>query len=90
MIFGDCVDSRVIKSVEEIKHELVPKHEILSGKEKEAVLKKFDAREDELPKILLADPITEMIGAKLGDIVKITRKSQTAGQAIYYRIVVKK
>lgn len=80
----------MIKSIEEIKHELVPKHEILSGKEKEAVLKKFDAKEDELPKILIADPIAEMIGAKPGDVVKITRKSPTAGQSIYYRTVVKK
>jgi DNA-directed RNA polymerase subunit H len=77
-------------SVEIIKHELVPKHEILSNEERETVLKKFDAAENQLPKILLSDPVVEMIGAKIGNVIRITRKSPTAGEAIYYRVVVKK
>jgi DNA-directed RNA polymerase subunit H len=46
--------------------------------------------EKELPKILLTDPALKNLDAKLGDVAKITRKSQTAGYATYYRIVVGK
>jgi len=80
----------VIASVEIIKHELVPKHEILSAKEKEAVLTRFNATENHLPKISISDPVIEMIGAKLGNVIRVTRKSPTAGEAVYYRIVVEK
>jgi len=80
----------VIASVEIIKHELVPKHEILSAKEKEAVLIRFNVTENHLPKILISDPVMEMIGAKLRNVIRITRKSPTAGEAVYYRIVVEK
>jgi DNA-directed RNA polymerase subunit H len=40
-----------------------------------------------LPKIRKMDPALPE-GAKIGDIIKIARKSATAGQAIYYRVVV--
>jgi DNA-directed RNA polymerase subunit H len=80
----------VIASVEIIKHELVPKHEILSAEEKEEVLKTFGATEKQLPKILISDPVIEMIGAKAGNVIRITRKSPTAGEAVYYRVVVEK
>jgi DNA-directed RNA polymerase subunit H len=43
--------------------------------------------ERELPRILLTDPALKGLEAKAGDAVKVTRKSQTAGQSIYYRIV---
>ena len=80
----------MIESTETIKHELVPKHEILSEEEKGDVLEKFQVNENQLPTILLADPVVEMIGAKGGDVLRITRKSQTAGVSIYYRTVVDK
>ncbi len=80
----------MIKSVQTVSHELIPKHEILTEKEKEEVLQVYDAQLDHLPKILAADPVAAMIGAKAGDVVKITRKSATAGVAVYYRLVVEK
>lgn len=81
---------RVIPSIEIIEHELIPKHDILSAKEKEEVLEVHEVTINQLPKLLVSDPIAEMIGAKAGDIVRITRESETAGEAIYYRAVVKK
>jgi len=80
----------VIESVEIIKHELVPKHEILSDDEKDDVLSMFKVTDKQLPKILISDPVVEMIGAKPGNVLRITRKSPTAGEAVYYRIVVEK
>jgi DNA-directed RNA polymerase subunit H (RpoH/RPB5) len=80
----------VIESVEIIKHELVPKHEILSDDGKNDVLSMFKVTDKQLPKILISDPVVEMIGAKPGNVLRITRKSPTAGEAVYYRIVVEK
>jgi DNA-directed RNA polymerase subunit H len=79
---GGCI-------VEITKHELVPKHEILSDGEKKKVLEKYDVAENQLPKIPVSDPVIEIIGAAPGQVVRITRKSQTAGQAVYFRLVVK-
>jgi DNA-directed RNA polymerase subunit H len=67
----------------------VPKHEILTENEKKEVLEKFKVTENQLPKITASDPVVELIGASPGNVVKITRKSKTAGQAVYYRLVVK-
>ena len=80
----------MIESIETIKHELVPKHEILSDDEKNVVLSMFKVTDKQLPKILISDPVVEMIGAKPGNVLRITRKSPTAGEAVYYRIVVEK
>ena len=44
----------------------------------------------QLPKIQLTDPALVNMDAKLGDVVKINRKSQTAGYSTYYRIVINK
>ncbi len=71
-----------------LKHELVPQHEIVSKKEGDAVLKKYNVTKGQLPKILSTDPVVKMIKAETGDILKITRKSRTAGTSIFYRVVV--
>lgn len=71
-----------------LNNELVPKHEILSKEEEEELLKKYNTTKKHLPKILSTDPIVKLLGAKKGDIIKITRKSQLAGEYYYYRVVV--
>jgi len=70
------------------EHELVPKHIVLSKEEAEEVLKKYHVKPHQLPYIKKNDPAIKEIGAKPGDIVKIIRKSPTAGEAIAYRYVV--
>ena len=70
------------------KHVLVPKHEILSEGQAKAVLDQFKVTPHQLPLIKDSDPAAKAIGAKPGDILKITRDSQTAGKAIAYRHVV--
>lgn len=71
------------------RHTLVPKHELLSEKEKEELLKKYGVTLKQLPRILLSDPAIRHLNAKVGDVIKITRKSPTAGTSIYYRVVKK-
>lgn len=73
-----------------LKHELVPEHIILNEKEKKEVLEKYGINPENLPKILVSDPVVKAIGAKEGDILKIIRKSKTAGTSIFYRVVIKK
>ncbi len=70
-------------------HTLVPEHIILSEKEKKELLKEYDIRPDQLPRIFANDSAVISIGAKPGQIVKIIRKSPTAKYAIAYRLVVK-
>lgn len=70
------------------KHYLVPKHEILSPEERKEVLEKYRVEPYKLPRIKTSDPIVRVIGAKPGDIIKITRRSPTAGEHVYYRYVV--
>jgi DNA-directed RNA polymerase I, II, and III subunit RPABC1 len=70
------------------EHSLVPKHELLTKEEKDLVLKKYDIKEKQLPKILISDKISKYYGFKKLDLVKITRLSETGGYYVYYRLVV--
>ena len=67
------------------KHILVPQHTKISEKEKKEVFEKYSVSLKQLPKILIDDPAIEKLNVKAGDIIKITRKSPTAGEAIFYR-----
>jgi DNA-directed RNA polymerase subunit H len=69
-------------------HVYVPKHEIISKTEAEEVLKKYNCKPTELPLIFVTDPAILGLGVKPGDMIKISRKSPTAGESLYYRYVV--
>lgn len=71
-----------------LEHNTVPLHEIIEGEEVETLLEKFCIKKEQLPKIRSDDPIVLEIGAAPGDVVKITRKSQTAEEASFYRLVI--
>ncbi|MBP2030473.1 DNA-directed RNA polymerase subunit H [Methanohalophilus levihalophilus] len=71
-----------------LDHELIPHHEIADEDELKSVLKHYSIGREDLPKIKAADPVVKEIGAEVGDVVKITRKSETAGEAMYYRYVI--
>jgi DNA-directed RNA polymerase subunit H len=70
------------------EHALVPFHEIQTEKEKNALLAQFKVKPYQMPQIKSGDPAVKAIGAKPGDVLKITRKSTTAGEHITYRYVV--
>jgi DNA-directed RNA polymerase subunit H len=71
-----------------LSHQLVPKQEILSELEFEEVMKRFKINKEQLPRILVTDPCIKRIGAKIGNVIRITRNSQTAGVSEFFRIVV--
>ncbi|MEM3566267.1 MAG: DNA-directed RNA polymerase subunit H [Candidatus Bathyarchaeia archaeon] len=70
------------------EHKLVPKHEILTPEEREKVLAQYRVKPYQLPQIKASDPAAKAIGAKPGDILRIIRKSPTAGEHVAYRYVV--
>lgn len=69
-------------------HEMVPEHVLLTPEECAEVLKKFGIVAPQLPKIHVNDPAAKEIGAKVGDVIKIIRKSATAMHSIFYRLVI--
>ena len=69
-------------------HIFQPRHEILSKNEAQEVLKKYNTKPSQLPYIMLSDKGLEDLDVRPGDIIKITRKSSTAGESVYYRYVV--
>ena len=69
------------------KHILTPKHGKLGEREKAQLLEKYHVTSKELPKILKTDSAIKEMDAKIGDVIKITRKSQTAGESYFYRVV---
>lgn len=74
--------------VDILKHQLVPRHEILSPKEKKEVLESLGVTDKKIPRIKSDDPVVKAIEAKKGDMLRISRDSPTAGSSVYYRIVV--
>jgi DNA-directed RNA polymerase subunit H len=69
-------------------HHLVPKHELVTGEEASEVLKRYNSTPHQFPFILSTDPAAKEIGAKPGDFIKIIRRSETAGDGVYFRYVV--
>ncbi len=76
------------KEFNPLNHILVPKHEILSDDELIKVLDKYSIEKEQLPKIKVSDPAAAKINAKVGDVIRITRNSPSAGKAMYYRLVI--
>jgi len=72
-----------------LSHKLVPKHEIVSAEEAKAIIEKYGVVPTQLPAVLESDPVAIELGAKVGEVIKITRNSRTSGTAVYYRIVVR-
>ena len=70
------------------KHISIPKHSQLSSSQKEKLLEKYNISLKELPRISKDDAGIVSLHPKPGDIIKITRSSETASESIFYRVVV--
>jgi len=69
--------------VNKTRHELSPKYTVINESDlKDATLKK------QIPKILQSDHTSKYYGLKKGDILKITRSSETMGEYTTLRVVV--
>jgi len=79
---------RIFPSFNIFSHTLVPKHEILPQEDREKLLNEYRVQPYQLPRLKASDPGAKAIGAKPGDIVRITRDSPTAGKYTSYRYVV--
>jgi DNA-directed RNA polymerase subunit H (RpoH/RPB5) len=71
-----------------MRHILVPKHEIVPQEyHKDLMESMYITSKSKFPEIKFhVDPIARCIGAVPGDIVKITRPSQSSGESIIYRV----
>lgn len=76
------------------RHEFVPEHHLLSDEEAEKVLRELNVDKDKLPKIKSDDPAVLYLGmihgvpVAEGSIIKVVRKSGTAGDFVAYRLVI--
>lgn len=66
----------------------VPKHILLTREESSQFIKEYGVQKKELPRIFVSDPVARYYNAKIGQIFKIIRPSETSGYSNYYRIVV--
>jgi DNA-directed RNA polymerase subunit H len=70
------------------KHKLVSPAEILSEEERERIIEFYHAEPHQFPWIKASDPVSIILGAKPGDILKMSGHSETAGTHVSYRYVV--
>ncbi|EGD76324.1 hypothetical protein PTSG_01026 [Salpingoeca rosetta] len=71
------------------RHRLVPKHDVLTEAEKQQLLDRYSITPDKLPIMQEVDPIARYFGLSHGQVVRITRTSETAGRYVTYRIVMR-
>ncbi len=77
-----------------LEHELVPEHYLVPEEEEAIVLERLKVKKENLPKIRKSDPVLRILERQyghipIGSLIKIVRKSPTAGRIIVYRVVVR-
>ncbi len=77
-------------SLDVLSHEMVPDHQIMGGEEVADLLATYHISLEQLPKMYHDDPAVKAIGGDVGNVIRITRDSRTAGRAEAYRLVVKR
>ena len=70
-------------------HESVPAHRVMTAEQVANLLRDQRKHLLDLAKIYVNDPPVIWCGGREGQVVEITRMSETAGQAVYYRRIVR-
>lgn len=86
LIMEDFTESEMLINITE--HELVPQHVLLTEDEKQDLFSRYKLQESQLMKMLTTDPIARYYGFKRGQVIKIVRRSETAGRYVTHRLVV--
>jgi DNA-directed RNA polymerase subunit H len=73
-----------------LDHIMVPDHKIMTEDEVSALLGRYSITFEQLPKVYHDDPAVRQIGGKVGEVIRITRQSQTAGVAEAFRLVIRR
>ncbi len=79
-----------------MEHESVPEHHLLSEEEAAEALSRLKIEKEQLPKIKRSDPCIKFLEASRGEtieegrVVKIVRRSPTAGKFEAYRVIVER
>ena len=79
---------KIFPSFQIFDHDFVSKHELLTPDEKEKFLEDYKVHAYQLPRINATDPAIIAVGGKPGDVVRVVRKSTTAGKYEAYRYIV--
>lgn len=69
-------------------HDLVPRHEVLTKEEADAIVAQFGVARTQLPHIVRSEPMARYLGLRPGQVIRITSISPTAGEYISYRVCV--
>ncbi|KAF2289289.1 hypothetical protein GH714_034169 [Hevea brasiliensis] len=69
------------------KHVLKPKHEVMSEREKQKLLKKYSIEEKQLPRLLKKDAIVKYYGLEKGQVVKVTHTGDITESHVTSRCV---
>jgi DNA-directed RNA polymerase subunit H len=77
-----------------LEHELVPEHYLVPEEEEEDILSQLGVKKENIPKIRKSDAVLRVLERKyghikVGSLIKIVRKSPTAGRVVVYRVVVR-
>ncbi len=75
------------KKIDVLEHVLAPRHTKMSEQEVQKLLERYSITLKQLPRILKNDPAIQELDTKPGDVIKITRKSQTVGNVEFYRVI---
>jgi DNA-directed RNA polymerase subunit H (RpoH/RPB5) len=71
-----------------IDYDYQPEFEHLTKKEKEDVIKSYNVKDTQIPKMYSSDPVAKYFNLKNNDVIRITRPSEVSGKEIGYRIIV--